>query len=365
MTTTKLNGVYFTEQQATISSGTQRLPIFIVQTSTAIASIDNQILKYTNMEAFEAVVEGKGLTNTVKYMNQVLTENDGNLPFYVYSIKTDTNTAFTNIVKDLSAYPEITHIIYIEETKSSNDNSISDKISAIKAGLNYLRSHGHFKKAYIVPYGTIHDLITNKTAGTRDETVILNNLPALSNSVDSGAIIVTVPCSYAGAIVGKCINTVFDDDAGRTDLKTVITGLDFKFTDDEKLDLVNAGLMFIDNEETRNGFVYRIYSAVTTSFAQSKADGYLISRTICDEVLNDVKLECLDFIKAKESETSITLLNTLISGIIDKYVEKDDIKEDASYLNATEGETPYIIDIEGEIKPYGSTQIINVATRIE
>ena len=137
MTITKRAGVYFTETQgavATADEGVNFIPLFIVQTATAIASIDDKITLFANADAFATVAQNKGLTKTIKYISEALSEAGRN-QFYVYSIKTDTADAFTGLIEECASRTEIRDVVYIEETKSSGTTTITAKASAIATAL--------------------------------------------------------------------------------------------------------------------------------------------------------------------------------------------------------------------------------------
>ena len=115
MTLDKLTGVYFDETVSTVVNDiepTNEILQFIVQTSSTIASLDDQLV-LTNLSSFKTAVSGKGLTNTTDMIEYLLNAT-GHTKFYVYSVKTDTDAGWQAAVTTSQLYKEVKKVIYFE-----------------------------------------------------------------------------------------------------------------------------------------------------------------------------------------------------------------------------------------------------------
>lgn len=365
MTYNRLPGTYFTETVAAIATERNTTPFFIVQTSQAIADIDGQIVSFTNYETFKTVVTGKGLNNTLAIMEEILTEAGMmNSKFYVYSVKTDTAAAFTNILTDSANYSDMYDVIYIEETKSSTTNNIASKMGALKSGANTCYNYGANRIIHVIPQATVADAVANKSENVTDTSVVISTFESMVDGINSGRVTVYAP-DYAGAMVGHAITTDADVDVGFEELNTAITNLRYNFTHGEMLTLQNLGVMFVRGEKIGGNWIYRINLGVTTAFAGNGADGLLVSRRVADNVLQEVKYACDAFVKAPEDiDGGLVPLQTDIDNILDRFVAARDIVEDESELIVSEAGDVYSFNVTGKIKPIKSTIAINVNTTL-
>jgi hypothetical protein len=362
LTYSKLPGVYFTETVTDNAEFTEdEVPLFLVQTSTAIATIDNKITSYTNFKAFETIAKNKGLTKTLKYMQDVLTESE-NDNFYVYSIKTDTADAFTGAITSTAHLTDVTNIIYVEEAKSSNNNSITTKIGAIKSGVHSNAENGVFREAYVIPYGTVKDAVDN-AENTAPEAVIVTTLTTITTGDGDGRICVTLPDSLAGCVVGHCIGSDYDEEPGFRPLGLLdLTGL-YNFDATQMLTLQNMGVLFVRPERLQGVNQYRINLGVTTSFKESSADGLIVCRTTVDAMLRRIAFEGQAFVKAKENESNRAAFNSVISGIISDFASEESINRNGTKLSVADaGNSTFTVT--GTIQPIKSVIAIEVNTTI-
>ncbi len=362
MTYSKLPGVYFTE---TVSESTvfseDNVPLFLVQTSTAIASIDNTITGYTSFNAFETVAKNKGLTQTLKYMQDVLTEAEKE-NFYVYSIKTDTAAGFTEAINSTAHLTDVTSIIYVEEAKSAQANSITSKIGAIKSALHSNAENGVFREAYIVPYGTVSDAVNN-ASNTTPEAAVVTAMTTITTGDGDGRICVALPDSLAGCVVGHCIGSEYDEEPGFEALGLLdLTGV-YNFDATQMLTLQNQGVLFVRPERLQGINQYRINLGVTTSFKESSADGLIVCRTTVDAILRRIAYEGQAFVKAKENESNLAAFNTVISGIINEFTAEQSINTNGTQLTVADaGNSTFTVT--GTIQPIKSVIAIEVNTTI-
>ena len=362
LTYSKLPGVYFTE---TVTQNTvfteDEVPLFIVQTSTAITDIDGTITGYTNFAAFETVAKNKGLTQTLKYMQDILTESEHE-NFYVYSIKTDTATGFTDAIKSTAHLTDVTSIIYVEEAKSASGNAITSKIAAIKAGVHNNAENGVFREAYVIPYGTVEDAV-EEAENTTPEAAAVTALTTITAGDGDGRICVALPDSLAGCVVGHCIGSDYDEEPGFTALGLLdLTGV-YNFDATQMLTLQNQGVIFVRPERLQGGNQYRINLGVTTSFKESSADGLIVCRTTVDAILRRIAFEGQAFVKAKESESNRAAFNTVINGIITEFATEGSINQNGTQLTVADaGNSTFTVT--GTIQPIKSVIAIEVNTTI-
>ena len=362
LTYSKLPGVYFTE---TVTQNTvfteDEVPLFIVQTSTAITDIDGTITGYTNFAAFETVAKNKGLTQTLKYMQDILTESEHE-NFYVYSIKTDTATGFTDAIKSTAHLTDVTSIIYVEEAKSASGNAITSKIAAIKAGVHNNAENGVFREAYVIPYGTVEDAV-EEAENTTPEAAAVTALTTITAGDGDGRICVALPDSLAGCVVGHCIGSDYDEEPGFEALGLLdLTGV-YNFDATQMLTLQNQGVIFVRPERLQGGNQYRINLGVTTSFKESSADGLIVCRTTVDAMLRRIAFEGQAFVKAKESESNRAAFNTVINGIITEFATEGSINQNGTQLTVADaGNSTFTVT--GTIQPIKSVIAIEVNTTI-
>lgn len=364
MTYSKQPGVYFTETVSTRTLDTvlERIPLFIIQTSTAIADLDGVYTYYTGIDAFKEAVADKGLTNTVTHIKKTLIEyNCSN--FYVFSIKTDTAVGFKDAVKNSSHLSEVRYVDYYEETKSATNNSIAAKIAAIKEGVIDNAMNGVFRKAFITPYGTVSDAVSTAENTTPAAAAIAAYTTILS-ATGSGRICPIFPDGNDGVVVGKCMATPYDEDPGYEPVESEVVASDFNFDASQIVTLQNLGVMFLVPDTSGGVTRYNINLGVTASFKENAADGLYVTRSIADEVLNDVGDVARAFVKAKEVESNVKQLNTEVGNVIDTYATAESIIKADTVLTVTDvGEN--VFEINGTIKPVGCVISIEVNTTIQ
>lgn len=366
MTITKRAGVYFTETQgavATADEGVNFIPLFIVQTTTAIASIDDKITLFANADAFATVAQNKGLTKTIKYIREALGEAGRN-QFYVYSIKTDTAAAFTSLIEECASRTEIRDVVYIEETKSSGTTTITAKVSAIATALDDNYEKGTLRNGLIVPYGTVTDAVTNADNTTAEEAVV-TSMTAVLNGVTSGRITGIVPDdACVGAGIGKFIGRQYNDEIGSTPFNSSIDALTYNFNDTQILALCNIGCLVVTGSYVRGAMEYRVEVGCTASMKNSTADQLLISRSIADQLLRDVKVECDAFIRTKLTTNTVKLLQGEIDSVVADYVANEDVLNAGTKLTVSQSNVPYTLNVNGSIQVAGSLLVINIDTTI-
>lgn len=362
MTSSRLPGMYFQETVQNITNAEKDyVPLFLIQTSTAIADLDEQITHYTGFDAFETKVAEKGLTYTSAMIEQVLQEY-GNTEFYVYSIKTDTITGFTNAIKATSHLQNVKSITYIEETASANANKITDKIGAIKAGLIDNATNGVFREGFIIPYGTVSAAVED-AENTAPEAACITSLTSILTGEGHGRICCILPDENAGTCVGKCISANYDEEPGYTAIQSTLQTSTYNFDKTQMLTLENLGVIFIRLELLRGNIIPRINLGVTTGFKSNTADQLLVSRTIADEILRQIEYEGTPFVKAKEVESNVTVLQTVVDGIIDNFTKNESIIAEETAITVTDAGNS-IFTITGTIKPIRSVIAIEVNTKV-
>lgn len=362
MVYSKKPGVYFTESVGRVNAQQDDIPLFIVQTSTAL-TIDGEYTLFDSITSFQTLVDGKGLTYTAEMIEQALKEiGNTTTKFYVYSIKTDTGAAFTQVVTDSDNIPEISEIYYIEEAKSASGNAILSKANALQLGCINSYAKGINKIAYVVPYGTISDVYSN--ADSDAVGAVVTALRNLGEAVAGNRLALINPDNYAGAVIGKVYKTPYNEDVGYDNINTGIGELTYQYTDSQELTLMNSGVLLITSELRQGIKINRILLGVSTAFSTAAADGQLTVRRIADAVLNDVKDACDPFVKARTNEQNITFLQADIDSIIEAAVERGDIQEEGSELTVSQGADDYTFNVVGSLKPARAVIAIEVNTTI-
>lgn len=364
LTYSKTPGVYFTESvEASVTPEAIR-PCFIVQTSTTIAAIDDQLVKFDDVASFKTVI-GDNLPKSYKFINQAITEETGDngTGFYVYSIKTDTADAFRAILTETINKPFIRKFTYIEETASST-NGLDDKITALNGGAVECARRGVNRLVTVVPYGTVATAISGATSGTPVQTTIMNTLKTsiYDENLSYGRVVVVVPTEDAGIAVGRINATPFYEEPGYKQFNTSINALDVEFTPSQVLTLQNYGFVVIAQEAYAGTEIYRINLGATLAFSKTTntRDGLIISRSIADELLTQVAYICQRYVKRIEGEQSINDINDEITEVVEEFIEGGYV-EPNTYLGATAG-PQYTVQLKGEILPYGCIIAINVDT---
>ena len=362
MTFTRLPGLKFTETVASsVINEAENVPLFLIQTSEEITDLDNTISYFTGFDAFQTLVEGKGLTYTTKCIEQTLQEY-GNTAFYVYSIKTDTALAFTNAIVSTAHLFDVTRIIYIEEAKSANSNNINAKIKAILMGLNQTSEGGAFRTGLIIPYGTTADAVANKAAATSKEDALITSLTNTLQGVSNGKIEIALPDENAGIVTGKCMATEYNEDPGRTIIQSGLEESTYNFNATQMLQLLNLGVLFIWQERYAGGFQYKICYGVNTGVIDNKKDDLIVCRKVVDEVLRQIGFEAAGLTKAPETETNEKALQSLTDDVVNRFVTAEEIYRDGTTLTASGNGR--VFQLNGKIKPIRSAHSIEVNTTI-
>ena len=352
----KLPGVYFTETVSTISTPSNKAPLFIVENSKALATVDNQLISYNNLEAFKAVFTDTAYKDIVDFIEAALTEaGTQNSKFYVYKNTTGTAASFTNILVDSSNVEEIEDVFYLEGVEGSGSNTFAAKVGGLKSGANTCYTNGVNRICYVIPAVTLEDSTNNE---------VITGMTTILNGIDSGRIAPIVP-DYAGAIAGRVIAANYNEEIGYAPFNTDVSTPEHNFTYSEMVQLQDMGVMFVRGERLRGATVYRVNLGVSSAFASDAADGLLISRRIADELLREVKVACDAFVKApNDIEEGLQGLQVDIDNVIDRFITAREVFEDGTELIVEEGNTVYDFQVNGTIKPIKSTIAINVNTKL-
>lgn len=361
MTYSKLPGVYFSESAvATTMYEQEYTPLFLIQVSATLPG-DDVATEYATYDAFATEVGSNVSAQTKRWIRDIL--NEGAIDsFYVYSIKTDTALGFTDAIKSTSHLTDVTTVTYIESSASTSANSITAKIGAIKDGLADNAENGVFREGYIIPYGTVNAAVEDDDSVT-PEAAAVTALTTITTGAGDGRICVVVPDTMAGSIVGRCIGSAYNEEVGSLPLELINLSNVYNFNATQMLTLQNQGILFVRPEKIRGVLQYRINVGVTTSFKESSADGYLLARTIVDEMLRQIGFEGTAFVKARESESTLEAFKSVIAGIIDDFVKEESVTRTETKLTVSDnGNNTFIVS--GTIKPAKSIMAIEVNTTI-
>lgn len=353
--------MYFGETVTSLASEVDSGEIltFIVQTSTAISSIDDKLTLFETFDAFNTVANNKGLTKTLAFINDVLAAT-GHTRFYVYSVKTDTSAGFQAAVNSSSALKECQKFIYLEETASAQANPITAKISALNTACTNCYQFGAFRTAYVIPYATITAAVT-AASSTPAETTVVSTFTTMLSGDGSGRIIMILPDGYS-AMMSTIINVGIEQDAGRP----VVTGnpgtLTYTFTREQMITLQNLGVIFIRPDRVNGTMEYHINLGVTTSFKNSSADGLLISRLTADELLRQVDLAVRPFILDRENDANIVFVQSAVDAVVADFIEEGYVTSTTGLTVSDAGNSTFAIN--GIITTTKSLIAIEVNTKI-
>lgn len=344
------------------------VPLFIIQ-GTDVLPCDNVLTFFEDYNAYTSIRNNKFPTAS-KIIKRALADSGQN-KFYLFSVKTDTKVAFTNIFKDSANKEEIKKAYFIETISSTQQNSLNNKIKGIVEGLDDNYANGVFRTCTIIPYGDVNKAITDAQEGAVPEEVLITTLTTALADVESGRIQITVPdTAYNGQLVGKLLATDYNRECGYTPIN-VTTAFDYNFSSAQVNTLRNMGVLFVQEEFTGESTQYRIHLGVNRAYSQNKADGLIKSREIADELLRQVKFACLNYIKNEDVTKSRGILQTDVDTIVDEFIENKDVEElieDEGEIIRTELSVSIVNResalITGTILPVGELLQITVNTTI-
>lgn len=362
MTYSKLPGVYFSETVQTESTAADKIPMFIVVSTTTYASLDEQLVKVAGITALSALLTGSDLEATTDIIAEALTEaGNSEGTFYLYSTKATTATALTQIITDVSSKDDIEDIFYIEEN-AVGSLTFQQVMNAFKTGTATAYANGSMKIVYGVPYKTVTDAV-EAASSTPAANTMVTTVTGIAAAVVDSRIGIIVP-DYAGVQIGRITSANYNEEVGYDAVNTGITALTYSLSYSQELTLQNAGVLFLRKEKVQGSAIYRINLGVSTAFANSTADGQLICRRIADEVLRQIKNAADAYIKDKANENTVTFLQTDVDTVIANFSEAGDVDEESTALTVSEGSNPYTFNVNGTIKPIRSIIAIEVNTTI-
>lgn len=365
MTYGKLPGVYFTESVSRITTPTAKAPLFIVESATALATVDDQLVSYINLDAFKAVFTAKAFEPIVTFISNALTEAGlQNARFYVYKATAGTTSSFSSILVDSSNVDEIEDVFYLEGVTGTEQSTLENKVKGLKAGAATCYLNGVNRICYIIPQKTIEAAIADKTEGQTDEAAVVAKFSELTTGVDSGRIAYILP-DDGDIISGRVIDSDYNEEVGYYAFNTAASTPTYNFNYSQMVTLQDGGVMFIRGERLRGSVVYRVNLGVSTSFATNAADGLLVCRRIADEVLRQVKDVLDGYVKTpNDIDGGLVQLQVEVDTVIDRFVDAGEVFGEDTELIVEEGANDYEFNVTGTIRPVRSTIAINVNTTI-
>ena len=359
----KLTGVYFDETVDTIVSDVEPLDEkiqFIIQTSSAIASLDHQLV-YTSIADFQTAVSGKNLTKTTEFIEYIASQT-GHTSFFVYSVKTDTAAGWKEAVMSSELHKEIKKVFYFEENASSNNNTFKQKMSAIISGCDDCFKSGAFRRAYGIPYATVTAAVA-ADSNTAPAATVTTTMTAQVNGLASGKLSVLVPEFYLEQ-AAKIVSSEYYEEIGKGTIATSETdSRTYPLDKTQILTLRNAGIV-VPRPFYRNGrYEYEIELGVTTSWDDDKADGLIVARTIADELLREVDINASTMIKDAEHEGNVEFIQTCVDDVIADFVKNKYVNSNGTKLTVVDnGDLTF--NISGKITPTRTLVAINVNTTL-
>ena len=174
-----------------------------------------------------------------------------------------------------------------------------------------------------------------------------------------------------GKTIARICCTPFYLEPGYTTYRTVSPDTFTKRTPTAELALQNAGVIFNHDELTTKEVYPKINLAVGTQFGTSPrpADSLFHARFISDELLKQIFDACYEQIKANETATNISYLQSQVDRIIDAAVQDGYVRPwngvDGTRIVVTESNAdPFDLELNGQIQPVNCTIAINVKSKI-
>jgi len=354
-------GITYNETVATITEPieVEEVLCFIVQTSETLPG-DGQLTLYESFDAFSAVATNKGLPKTLELINNILAST-GATEFYVYSVKTDTASGFTTAVTSNTHYKEIRRVIYFEETASSEANPIRVKMNALASACHTTSHNGSFRKAIVIPYGTVEDAVNDEDAQGLPQDIALTTITGINPDSD-GRLYVFMPDNYIAMI-----NHLLETPEGVEPGFEYVDGVDtpkYVWTYDQMDTLRNAGINFLEPERANGVTSYRIHLGVTTGAKTDKADRLIASREIADALLRDIDTELSVYIKGPKNDEREAMAQETVDNVIQSYVSRLYVDAEGTTLVLTDnGDMTYALN--GTITPTRTLVAIEVNTILQ
>lgn len=360
MPSSKLTGVYFGETVSTLNLAdavdNDEVLQFVVQTSTAIADYDDK-LTLTDLDTYKTKVDGKGLTETTKVIESIMT-SIGRNDFYVYSVKTNTAAGWKEAVTCGSHLKEIKKVLFYEENAITGQNAptVDAKMTALAQGCHTSSVTGGFRIAYVIPQKTIDDAVAG-ASNVEPPATVVTTFTSLLTSINDGRLVVILP-DGAKEMACTIATKQFFEEIGYGYIEG-LNEVTYNFTATQLVTLRNLGIV-VPRPIWEDGVVnYEIELGVTTSYSQDAADGQLVGRTVADELLRQVDTAVRQFIKQGESESNVPIVQTAVNDVIADF--KDYVVQASTTLKVADaGNRKFTIN--GTIKPIATLEEIDVNT---
>ena len=374
MVINKIPGVYYTEslEYDVVGEGA-KIPVFIGKTGntgTTSYKVDGSVVLSFNSyeEACRATTAGGiGTDPETNPLLAVLkdffeenirkTAGDIQVPkVYVIDCGSATTIAvWTTAIATSKAMRDANVEVYVgAESITDEDKSINDVIEIASTSLaehatNLMLRNGFF---------------TDATADTDAELISLaqaNQLPRIG---------LIEPLLFGKTIARICC-TPFYIEPGYTAYRSVEKDTFIKRTPTAELALQNAGVIFNRDEMTTQQVFPKINLAVGTEFGKSPrpADSLFHARFNADELLKQIFDVCYPQIKANETATNISYLQSQVDRIIDDAVQAGYMRAydglNGTRIRVTESDAdPFDLELTGQIQPVNATIAINVTSKI-
>jgi hypothetical protein len=358
MSIERLPGVDYRELDSNpINTGEgSQIPIFIAKTKNTAPNKD--ILKFKNYAQANRTVEAGGigtdetdlLNITLKefFKENVKKESEDLGVNYVYVIdlgKEPTNQDWLNAFESAKIKREVEVEIYVN----------ADDIALLESANESIIADSRYGSPRI-GYSTISE--------AKDEDLIKLTDDSETQYIQRPRIAIIEPLLF-GKILARICTTPSSDEPGYPEFRSVQPGEFIERTEEEMLDLQNAGIIFGRDELTRKKAIPRINLGVSTAFAAApdnrSNDSLLHARRNTDAMIRAQYDIAFTQLKRNETEVNITHLQTDIDADIDERIRKG-----IMMAGNTEDETtraiveesisnPYDIIINGNAVPVNST----------
>jgi hypothetical protein len=385
---TVLPGVYYNEKVDNINyGGNGEIPCFIGRTNnkgTDTAPVDGtRITEYSlYSDVSKSVAEG-GIGATGKEetdlktnpLLQVLKDffaeteplnyNDLSVEhIYVIDVGDGSSLdAWKNAFETAKKYRDINIEVYygLESLKTSMQKGIDEAMLSIQRECKKL----DLRRAFFT--------VETDTGGKTTTDTYLISLAGANTSYNR--LVLCEPANF-GKIIGRFCVTPLGEEAGYYTFNTVAKGVFTARTPKERLALQNAGVTFCSDEYTSSTFYPKINLGVCTCFGNQTgdrpADSLDSSRRIADYMLRQVFDVCYSQIKARETRTQLTILQTQINTIVENMISdgyvvayNEESNPIGTQLSVSESDSnPYAMIVSGTIQPVNCTIAIDIEAEI-
>lgn len=351
-----------------IGTGAQ-IPIFICATknSTPLAGI-GKFTKYSETQAATNLSTDPGLItdDTSEFVLGVLKDffdeslkinsTDIGVPYIYFKDMGNTaltgTEAWTNAMKDVKAKRDAQVEAYIFQS--------TDTVAAIKSilvsALERVKADNEKGNPRIIYY-TIEG----------DDKTKLKQLTNASTGIQDSRLAPILP-EKMGKILAKICCTPYYEEPGYTVFRTISPGTLTQRTDEEELELQNAGIVFARDEITNSSIYPKINLAVSSAFAADENsrpnDSLLHHRRNTDQLIREAVDIVYPQLKRNETQVNLTQVQADLDVLVREKIRAGYMKN-GTFIDVVESEEdPFKLVITGKALPVNATELIELTVYV-